>query len=174
MNKITFITGGARSGKSTQALTIAMQYKKRGFIATAIPFDNEMKERIKKHKAERGKNFITIEEPLNLAGAITLLEKDVDIIVIDCVSVWLGNLLFKYGLQKNDFKEINSFYERLKKFNGNIIIVSNEVGSGIIPENKSARYYRDLAGLVNQTIAGIADEVIFMISGIPTQIKGKK
>ncbi len=172
MSKITFITGGSRSGKSRYALTKAMNYKKRGFIATAIPFDDEMKSRIKKHQEERKNNFITIEEPHNLHKAIAELETKVEVIIIDCISVWLGNLLFKDGEDKTEFCELSDFYKILPNAKCDIIIVTNEVGMGIIPENKLSRHYRDLAGFVNQRLASIADEAILMVSGISINIKG--
>jgi len=172
MKKTIFITGGSRSGKSSYALKTAKTYSKRGFIATAIPFDDEMKERIKKHKIERGKKYSTVEEPYDLIKAITKLENNVDVIIFDCISVWLGNLLFKHGETENNFIELNSFYKKIKNLKCDIIIVTNEVGMGIIPENKLARHYRDIAGFVNQKLAKFADEVIFMVSGIPIKIKG--
>ncbi len=171
MSKITFVTGGSRSGKSRYALEVAEKYSKRGFIATAIPFDDEMKSRIKKHQDERENKFITLEEPYNLADAISNLETKTDVVVIDCITVWLGNLLFKFGEDRMDFDAIDLLYAKLKDTKCDIIIVTNEVGMGIIPENKLARHYRDLAGFVNQRLATIADEVIFMVSGIPTKIK---
>lgn len=171
MSKTIFVTGGSRSGKSRYALKIAKRYNKRGFIATAIPFDDEMRERIKKHQDERENKFITIEEPYSLAHAINNLETKSDVIVIDCITVWLGNLFFKFGENRMEFDEVDLFYKKLKDTKCDIIIVTNEVGMGIIPENKLARYYRDLAGFVNQRLATISDEVIFMVSGIPTKIK---
>ena len=172
MSKIIFVTGGSRSGKSRHALAKAMSYKKRGFIATAIPFDEEMQNRIEKHQEERANNFITIEEPQNLYKAIVKLETKVEVIVIDCISVWLGNLLYKHGEDKTEFYELNNFYEILPNAKCDIIIVTNEVGMGIIPENKLARHYRDLAGFVNQRLASIADEAILMVSGMSINIKG--
>ena len=172
MSKIVFVTGGSRSGKSRYALGKALKYKTRGFIATAIPFDDEMQNRIEKHKAERENKFITIEEPYNLSKAISEFETKVEVIVIDCISVWLGNLLFKHGENKTEFNELNSFYEKLTNSKCDIIIVTNEVGMGIIPKNKLARHYRDLAGFVNQKLANIADEAILMVSGMSIKIKG--
>ncbi len=172
MNKIVLVTGGSRSGKSSYALNMAMEYDKRCFIATAIPFDDEMKSRIKAHKSERRNRFITIEEPYNLAESISGIETDVDVIVIDCISVWLGNLLFKHGETQTKFEEIDKVYEKLKRIKCDIIIVTNEVGSGIVPDNKLARHYRDLAGFVNQKIAKIAAEAILMVSGLSIKIKG--
>ncbi len=172
MNKIIFITGGSRSGKSTKALDIAKKYKLRGFIATAIPFDDEMKLRITKHKKERDKDFVTIEEPYNIAEAIEKLELDVDVIIIDCISVWLGNLLFKYGENESEFAEVKNLYKKLTDIKCDIIIVTNEIGMGIIPENKLARHYRDIAGFINQKLAKLSNEAFFMISGLTIKIKG--
>ncbi len=172
MNKVIFITGGGRSGKSSKALDIAKQYNLRGFIATAIPFDDEMKLRITNHKKERGNDFITIEEPYNIAKAISKLEQNVDVIIIDCISVWLGNLLLKYGENESEFVEVNNLYKKLTDLKCDIVIVTNEVGMGIIPDNKLARSYRDFAGFVNQKLAKLSNEALFMISGLTIKIKG--
>ena len=172
MNKIIFITGGSRSGKSSYALEIATKYDKHGFIATAIAFDDEMKERIENHKKERDKNFITVEEPYNIAKAIAELEYKVDVIVIDCITVWINNLLYKHGNEKSEFDETKKFLKQIKNTNCDIIIVSNEVGMGIIPENKLARHFRDVAGFLNQQIANLSKEVVLMVSGISLKIKG--
>ena len=172
MSKTTFITGGSRSGKSSYALELAAKYSKRGFIATAIAFDDEMKLRILKHRKERDNNFITVEEPHNIAKAITELEHKVDVIIIDCITVWVSNLLYKYGEDKTEFDETIFLFGKIKNTNCDIIIVSNEVGMGIIPENKLARHFRDVAGFINQQIAKLSEEVILMISGISVKIKG--
>jgi adenosylcobinamide kinase/adenosylcobinamide-phosphate guanylyltransferase len=171
MSKITLFTGGGRSGKSSHALKSAEKYDKdRLFIATAVGFDDEMRERIKNHQMERGNEFITIEEAKDIASVIKKYEQKVNVILIDCLSVWLGNLMYYYP-EKSEFEEINSFLNALKNTKSDIIIVTNEVGMGIIPGDKISRKYRDLAGSLNQKVAKIANSVILMVSGIEVKIK---
>lgn len=173
MKEITFVTGGGRSGKSRYALSLAQDYQgKRIFIATSEPFDDEMRVRIKKHREERGGSFITIEEPLDLGGALDSLSTDVDVVVIDCLTVWLGNLMHRQEALASDAPEILKFIEMLDNPSCNLIVVSNEVGMGIIPNNAMARCFRDLAGTLNQRVAEHADRVILMVSGIPVYVKG--
>ncbi len=167
MGRVTFITGGAKSAKSIFALKLALQYKKpRVFIATALAFDDEMKKRIDKHKKERMGEFDTIEEPIKLSNAIGSVSDSVSICVVDCVTVWINNILYYKKAE-----EVDLFIELLKNPPCDIIVVSNEVGMGIVPDNELSRRYRDLLGVTNRKIAKIADNVILMISGIPVYIK---
>ncbi len=166
----TFIIGGAKSGKSRYALSIGSKIKdkKKIFIATAQPIDPEMEEKIKKHREERGREWITIEEPLNISERIKeLSDKDV-LILIDCLTLWVNNLLI-YNLDPR--KEIEDLIKCLSSFEGMIIVVSNEVGMGIVPQDELTRRYRDLLGYLNQEVAHLSNKVIFMIAGIPIQIK---
>ncbi len=172
-NRIVFITGGARSGKSSYALDLANTAQKKAFIATAQPIDSEMRTRIEKHREERGDSFHTIEEPWDIAGAIHSLDEKTEVVVIDCITVWLGNLMHRYGAETETSPEISSLIESLKRPQLDIIVVSNELGMGIVPENEMARRFRDLAGHINMEIARIADKVVFMVSGIPTVVKEK-
>jgi adenosylcobinamide kinase/adenosylcobinamide-phosphate guanylyltransferase len=174
MNKILLITGGSRSGKSRFALNYTSHYKKKGFIATAIAFDKEMEERIKAHQKERGGKFITLEEPYNIAKSITSISAQVDVIVIDCLTIWLGNLLHHYGEETAKFTEIENFEKTLRNARCDIIIVTNEIGMGIIPHNALARKFSDIAGSLNQRVAQVSDTVVFMVSGIPMILKEQK
>jgi len=173
MGSITLVTGGVRSGKSSFALSYASE--KRGtktFIATAIPFDDEMKARVDTHKKERGESFITVEEPYDLSQAVLSVKEDITIAVIDCLTVWLGNLFYKYDSDMGKIKAaIDNFVNALQNCHVEIIMVTNEVGWGIVPENKMAREFRDCNGFLNQRIAKIADHVILCVSGIPVTIK---
>ena len=165
MKNITLITGGVKSGKSSYAVKLAMQYDKpRIFIATAEAFDDEMQKRINRHKQERGINFKTIEEHIHLSKA--LKSSTGSICIIDCITVWINNLLYYEKIE-----EIELFLDTLKEPPCDVVIVSNEVGMGIIPDNKLSRKYADLLGATNQKIAKTADNVIFMVSGIPLYIK---
>lgn len=173
---LIFITGGARSGKSTLAVELAKEYDgKVAFIATAQAGDDEMERRIFLHKQERPQGWTTIEEPMDVASAIDSASGH-DIVIIDCITLLISNLLcsqeniteIKWILEK-----IEKLAESAKKFDGTVIIISNEVGMGIVPENKLAREFRDLAGKANQIIAKSADQVYVCFSGIPLLIKGK-
>lgn len=169
---ITLITGGARSGKSSHALELASSYRKKVFIATACILDTEMENRVAKHRKERGDAFTTIEEPLNLAAALKNLPEGTDLALIDCVTVWIGNLMHKHGSEKETFTEIKEFLEALVDAPCDVIIVSNEVGMGIVPDNAMARNFRDIAGRLNQDIAKAASKVILTVAGMPVRIKG--
>ncbi len=173
MSRITLITGGARSGKSSHALALARQYPlPRAFIATAEPCDDDMRRRIEHHRAERAKEFDTHESPLNLAAAIRELSHEVRVAVVDCLTVWLGNLLHHFADAAQSQEQIDRFLVSLDRPTCDLIIVTNEVGMGIVPHNDLARQYRDLAGTLNQQVAAKADRVVFMVSGCPLLVKG--
>ncbi len=172
MNQIVLVTGGARSGKSRYAVERALTYKKRVFVATAVAFDEGMRERIAAHQAERAGNFTTIEEPHDLAGALERVPPGTDIVLIDCLTVWLGNLMHRHDGDNGTYEEVAVFLDSLSERPFNIIIVTNEVGDGIVPENAMARRFRDAAGRLNQDVARIADAVILTVCGIPTALKG--
>jgi adenosylcobinamide kinase / adenosylcobinamide-phosphate guanylyltransferase len=170
MKQIILVTGGGRSGKSSRALELAGRYDKKVFIATAMPFDNEMSERISRHKEERDPSYRTIEEPLDLAGAVaSLQDEEADIAVIDCLSVWVGNCM--HHQESIIDVIIGAFLDSLETVPCDLIIVTNEVGMGIIPDNEMARRYRDILGSLNQHVARMAEKVVLMISGIPVEIK---
>ena len=169
MAEITFILGGARSGKSYLAVKMAKEKSKKvAFIATCKPLDEEMKERIKLHKEVRPKNWQTFEESEDVALLLKKIDNEFDVIIIDCLTILISNLLLK-GLKEKDIQEK---IKRIMKSKANIIIVSNEVGLGIVPGNKLARDFRDIAGKINQMVAKEAKEVFFMVSGLPLKIKG--
>ena len=171
MHRVTLVTGGVRSGKSRYALESTVSYDRKAFVATAVPLDEEMRERIAKHETERGDAFLTVEEPIDIGRAVNSLPKDIDVAVIDCVTVWLGNLMHRYGPGRDTFSEIESFLEALRNPSCDLTVVTNEVGMGIVPENSMARRFRDMAGNLNRTMANAADEVVLLVSGIPMVIK---
>lgn len=172
MAKITFILGGARSGKSRQAVKMADQTdKKIAFIATCQALDEEMRERIQRHKKERPKNWKTFEEPVNLAARIKKIGNKYDIILIDCLTLWVSNLLLLEFNETKIKKGIEETLGALRETKANSVIVSNEVGLSIVPTNILAREFRDIAGTINQIVAQKADSVIFMAAGIPMEIK---
>ncbi|HJO93047.1 MAG TPA: bifunctional adenosylcobinamide kinase/adenosylcobinamide-phosphate guanylyltransferase [Victivallales bacterium] len=168
---IYLLTGGVRSGKSSYALVLAQKAVRPFYIATAWAGDGEMEERIKNHKAERGECWTTIEETITLDQAITqAISSGSDCIVIDCITMWVSNLLMgdKIDIQL----QVNNFIDELERINKtDIIMVTNEVGLGIVPDNELSRKYRDLLGFTNQKLAKVAEKVIFMISGILMEIK---
>ncbi len=157
------ITGGIKSGKSSYALKRAeLLSGRKNFLATAIPFDKEMEERIKKHKKERGAEFSTIEESVNIH-----LHSEENII-LDCITVWMNNLFFK-GREEEWESILKSF---LIKNDKNIIVVTNEVGLGNVPMEPVARKYNEYLAGANKMIAEFMDEVVLMVSGLPLWVKG--
>jgi len=174
MNKIMFIIGGCRSGKSTYALQTAEKVpaQRKIYIATCVPQDDEMKQRVAMHQTARSKSWTTVEEPLRLPEAIVQNSRRADVIVIDCLTLWVNNLLMETDDEKQIEETISQLIDTLDKATGQIVIVSNEVGAGIVPENRLARQYRDIMGLANQAVAKTADKVIWMVAGIPVTVKG--
>lgn len=171
---IIFVTGGARSGKSDFVQELAEKLEgKRLFIATAEALDDEMKERIQKHQEKRGDRWNTLEEPLDLGNAIRSVSNSYRTILVDCLTVWLSNLLMEYKDEDEIISEMmDDFFTSMDDFEETIIVVSNEVGLGIVPDNELARIYRDKLGFLNQRMAKRADHVYVLFSGIPVKIKG--
>jgi adenosylcobinamide kinase/adenosylcobinamide-phosphate guanylyltransferase len=168
------LTGGARSGKSRRALELARKHSgKKAFIATAEVTDEEMRARIDRHRAERGRDFATVEEPVDLAGAIRALPAETSVAVIDCLSVWLGNLMHRHGVEADDYPEVAAFLEALEDPPCDLVVVTNELGMSIIPANAMARQFRDIAGRLNQQLAARADSAVLMVSGLPVTLKGE-
>ncbi|BBE31981.1 adenosylcobinamide kinase/adenosylcobinamide phosphate guanyltransferase [Tepiditoga spiralis] len=173
--KIVLITGGQACGKSTYAQKLAeMEKKPRVYIATARPYDEEIKEKIRKHVEMRKNNFITIEESVDLSSA--LLKEKAEVVLIDCLTMWTSNILLD---NENNYEEIiekellklKDTLKKISKKTKKVIFVTNEVGWGIIPSNKLSRIYVNLLGRVNKFIASISDEVYMMMSGIEVKIK---
>jgi len=173
MNRITLFTGGGRSGKSRQAMERALAYPApRVFIATAEPLDDEMRERIARHRRERGASFETIEEPVDLAGALRRVPPGTTVALVDCLTVWLGNVMHRRGEAAREYPEIAALVAALRSAPCDVILVTNEVGLGIIPaDNELSRRFRDQAGWLNQAVAQVADEVVLVVSGIPLTLK---
>lgn len=170
MGKITFILGGTRSGKSQFAVELA-KAKRTAFIATCQPRDSEMRERVLLHKKTRPAHWKTFQEPQNVSSLIENISDDFEFIVIDCLTLLVSNLQLR-GYKKESIEEkINKILFALKAAKARSIIVSNEVGLGIVPQNKLARNFRDIAGRINQITAAKSNKVFFMVSGIPWRIK---
>jgi adenosylcobinamide kinase/adenosylcobinamide-phosphate guanylyltransferase len=174
MNKqLILILGGVRSGKSRYAQQIAGDIGKRVlFLATAEAGDDEMKHRIAKHKSSRPESWRTIEEQMDIAGALRKNAARADAVIIDCVTVWLSNQLMHN--EKLSEKEMTMGIDRLidsyEHGDATYIIVSGEVGMGIVPEHPLGRIFRDYLGLANQRLAGRADRVVLMVAGIPVDL----
>jgi adenosylcobinamide kinase/adenosylcobinamide-phosphate guanylyltransferase len=159
------ITGGEKSGKSTYGLRLALERgSRRAFVATAEAFDDEMRARIKHHKEERGDLFETIEEPVEIPSILRRLSS-YDVVLVDCMTTWLGNLMY----YKRDLSAMKD--ELLTSVSGNEIIVTNEVGMGIIPLEASTRAYVEDLGRLNAALAQRAERVIFMVAGLPLTLK---
>ena len=170
-----FITGGCRSGKSRYALDYANRhFSKKLFLATSEALDEEMAQRIENHKKVRGPEWQTIEEPVEIVNKIKEHGGDGKIILIDCLTLWLYNLLMRWGDDSKILNETDKLINVIKQNPASFILVSNEVGMGIVPADPLSRRYRDLLGTMNQRIAQALDTVIFMVSGIPLFLKGKE
>jgi adenosylcobinamide kinase/adenosylcobinamide-phosphate guanylyltransferase len=163
---LTLITGSARSGKTRQALNIGKDIAPRIYIATAQLLDDEMRERANRHRSERGSQWGTIEEPLDVARRLSGLD---GIVVLDCLTLWLSNWMLNDESQVDS--QIDALCSALCRTPFHVVAISNEVGWSIVPENLLARRFRDLSGLMNQKIAAIADSVILMVCGIPMKVK---
>lgn len=185
-SKIVLVTGGARSGKSSFAENyISKIGEKIAYIATSIPFDEGMQDRVKKHKASRPSEWTTIEKYFDIYKVIKDIKVDHDSALLDCLTIMCSNILFADN--EYDFDTINRdqidklenlilnqtelLLDQAKINKLNLIIVTNELGMGIVPENRLARIFRDIAGKVNQLVAKKSDEVYFVVSGIEMKIK---
>jgi adenosylcobinamide kinase/adenosylcobinamide-phosphate guanylyltransferase len=173
--KLVFITGGARSGKSIFALKEASKISgNRAYVATAEALDEEMRKRIEEHKKQRGKDWETYEEPLKIAHLVENIKGRYSVILIDCLTLWLSNLMHS---KLNIEEEIENLIGALKdlslvtRHSLIVYIISNEVGMGIVPENEMARRFRDLAGILNQKVSEVSDEVYLVVAGISIKIK---
>lgn len=172
MAKVTFITGGARSGKSRLAERLAREYPAPfGYLATGAAGDGEMAERIARHRERRGTEWQTMEEPLELCEVLRGHDGYFGVVLVDCVTLWLTNLLLKYERPEPALLEVNKLTAAFPTLETTLIVVSNEVGMGIVPENALARTFRDLAGEANELIAAAADEVFVTFSGLPLKLK---
>jgi len=165
------ITGGARAGKSSYAEKRALALgQKLLYVATAKPLDSEMAARIEEHRKRRGNNWVTIEEPLEVAKALKEHSGKFDCALIECLTLWLSNLLINRGEEDLE-REVELLIDEIPRSCCSLIFVTNEVGSGIVPDNALARRFRGVAGRTNQRVAAAVDRVILMVAGIPVVIK---
>ena len=168
---VTLILGGARSGKSAHGEALAEAHPGAlVYIASAEARDGEMAARIAAHRARRGPRWTTVEEPLALIDALDRAASPGGAVLVDCLTLWLANLIEA----KRDIEaEGSALADALGTLPGSIILVSNEVGLGIVPDNGQARAFRDHAGRLHQRIAAVADHVLFMAAGLPLMMKGQ-
>ena len=178
MARIILVTGGSRSGKSDYAQRLAESLAgRRAYIATSPVIDSEMAERVEKHRAARTRAaWDTIEETLDLPGAIGNAGGH-DVFLVDCLTLWINNILYEAEqpcrevAEEDIARRCEDILRVCREHSGTVIFVTNEVGMGIVPDNPLARRFRDLAGRCNQLIGAGADEVWFVVSGIPMKIK---
>jgi len=185
MGAIIFITGGARSGKSRFAESLLAGKDNVLYVATGLGFDDEMKDRIARHRSQRNPAWTTVESYRDLARSLKHDLPDRGHLLLDCVTIMVSNFMVldagvdwdSAGIDAADrierviLSEISAFLDMAREYNGQTIIVSNELGMGIVPPTPLGRYYRDIAGKMNQVIAAAADEAYLMVSGIPVKIK---
>lgn len=166
---VHFVLGGARSGKTRYALSMAEESGLSPcYVATATAFDDEMQARIDAHKAERDARWSTIEAPLALPATICESAVSGRVLLVDCLTLWLNNLMFA---EQDVATAIEALCEALRAANGAVILVSNEIGLGLVPETPLGRRFRDAQGRLNQRIAAVADRVTFVAAGLPLQLK---
>jgi adenosylcobinamide kinase / adenosylcobinamide-phosphate guanylyltransferase len=173
MGTITLIIGGARSGKSMQALKLAHPYKQKFFVATGEALDDEMTARIEFHRTTRPPEFQTVEEPVQIVAAFQKLGNRADLVVLDCLALWISNLMMRNnGDDGATLAEADKLATALKQASFASIVVTDEVGSGIVPtDHAESRRFRDLLGWTNQKVAAVADQVLLMVAGYPLKIK---
>jgi adenosylcobinamide kinase / adenosylcobinamide-phosphate guanylyltransferase len=164
---VTLVLGGARSGKSRFAETLAVGEKH--YIATAQAFDDEMRERIAAHQAQRGGGWVTHEAVVELPEMLTQVMADGRFVLVDCLTLWLSNVM----LADQDWRgDLEALLTRLRAALGTVVLVSNEVGMGLVPETPLGRAFRDAQGIVNSRVAEVADSVVFVVAGLPLALKG--
>ena len=172
---LTFIMGGVRAGKSSYAQRLADSGERVLFVATAEAGDPEMEARIKAHQEDRPPHWDTLEEPIDPVAALAPMQDRYDIVLLDCLTLWVSNLLLRNPDPESTRKEILSEARRLlglyREGEASWIIVSNEVGLGVVPATKLGRIFADELGRVNQLVAAEADEVYFMAAGLPMAMK---
>ncbi len=170
-SRLIFVLGGARSGKSSFALQQGKVKLPRAFLATAEPFDSEMANRIQKHKRSRGQGWTTFEIPTQLAEWFTSHGANYSSVVVDCLTLWLNNLLQDKVQPRQVPSRVRKLLKGIRSCPSQVVIVSNELGLGLVPGDAVSREFRDVAGRINQLIAAEADEVYFLVSGIPLRVK---
>ena len=164
------VLGGARSGKSAFAERLVTETGlSRHYLATGRAWDEEMRERIARHRSDRGEGWQTHEEPVELVARLETLDHPANVILVDCLTLWVTNLMMEERVMVQEFARLAAFVPRAQ---AKLVLVSNEVGLGIVPENRMARDFRDHSGRLHQAIAQSAAEVYFIAAGLPLKMKG--
>ncbi len=172
MRKVIFITGGVRSGKSKYAIKLAKNIANEViFLATGIAKDEEMKKRIEEHKKSRPDRWRTIEETKNISSILLDIQPPCELVIIDCLTFFVSNLLLEGVNEETILQEIKKIVDIMLQVDYTTIVVSNEVGGGVVPDNELGRRFRDIIGLTNQIMAKSAHEVYLIVSGIPVKLK---
>ncbi len=170
---VTLVLGGVRSGKSRWAQEFASKFDRVAYVATAQARDAEMREKIHRHQEDRPKHWQTLEEPLQLARVLTDHATEFDILLVDCLTVFVANLMEAAETDPDSFGwRIESLVEALRETPVSLVLVSNEVGCGLVPPYPAGRRYRDALGELNQRVAALADNVVLMVAGLPLALKG--
>lgn len=173
MSDITLVIGGCKSGKSRYALELAENYGfRKVFIATCVAFDEEMKQRVDRHRQERADTWQTFDVPELVPEAIFDHAGPGVVLLVDCLTLWINNLLLVSEDASMILSKVDALSLAVKSAPCPVILVSNEVGAGIVPENRLARLFRDVTGTANQRIAAVADRVVCMMAGLPIALKG--
>lgn len=174
MNPVCFIIGGCRSGKSSYALKCAQRIRGQHklFVATCRPLDDEMRMRVRRHQQQRSSVWQTLEVPTALAETLQAQSLHQNVILVDCLTLWVSNLMENDDHETTIQRQIEQLTSSLQTVRCPVFMVSNEVGTGIVPQNDLARRYRDFTGQVNQQVAAAAGRVVWMVAGIPVPIKG--
>jgi adenosylcobinamide kinase/adenosylcobinamide-phosphate guanylyltransferase len=168
-NTVTLVLGGVRSGKSHYAQQLGERAARVVFVATAQPADEEMRRKVDRHRSSRPPHWQTVEEPLALAEAIAQHGPACELMIIDCLTFFAANLLDVNG---DDQRSIDALCLALQAPPCSVVLVSNEVGSGVVPEYASGRRFRDLLGELNQSVARVASDVLLLVAGLPLVLKG--
>ncbi len=184
--ELILVTGGARSGKSAYAQELALKRNERTlFLATAQPGDAEMAERIARHRRLRPQGWLTIEEHLDLVAAYARIPSDVEMVIVDCLTLWVSNVLLAKDSHIEDVNRAGRIQEEIlhqaekllaayDKGKASLIVVTNEVGMGLVPDTPIGRVFRDALGRVNQLFASKADLVYLMVAGLPMEVKSRR
>jgi adenosylcobinamide kinase / adenosylcobinamide-phosphate guanylyltransferase len=171
---ITLVLGGARSGKSSYAQKLAARHAPIAFVATARPCDEEMRRKIERHKADRPREWVTIEEPLQVDRILQDRAHEFRLLLVDCLTLYTSNLM---TAEQHNPDAVLLHADRLctvlRSIESSVVLVSNEVGSSVVPAYASGRMFRDLLGEINQRVATVADNVVLMVAGLPLLLKGE-
>ena len=171
----TLVLGGCKSGKSrfAQKISEKLSPDRRLYIATCVPLDEEMKDRVARHRLDRDSSWTTVETPLDIARNIKEYSRTYGVILLDCLTLWVTNMLMEGMAQEAILEKVEELNAALESSACPVVVVSNEVGAGIVPESALARLFRDIQGIVNQRVAKAVDRVVVTLAGIPLTIKGK-